>query len=68
MEFLLKSHVSKVGVNQLCVKQGVDEQWNYSEEWDMWKKCTVYKYLPYTVQCKSVDVAVNQCCDNLTVL
>jgi hypothetical protein len=23
------------------------------------KKCTCYKYLPYTLQCKSVDITVN---------
>ena len=37
-------------------------QWNYSGKWDTWKKCTLYKYLPYTVlQCRSLDVRVNHC-------
>ena len=31
------------------------------------KKCTIYKYLPYTLQC-SVDVTVNQCLNFCSVL
>ena len=33
----------------------------YSRNWDAHKKCTSYKYLPYTLQCRSIDVTVNQC-------
>ena len=36
-------------------------QWNYSGKWDTWKKCTLYKYLPYKVQFRSADVLVNHC-------
>ena len=36
-------------------------QYNYSGKWDTWKKCTLWKYLQYTVQCRSVDVTVNYC-------
>ena len=34
-------------------------QQNYSGNWGTRKKCTLYKYLPYTSKCKSVDITVN---------
>ena len=33
----------------------------YSGNWDTHKKCTSYKYLPYTLQYRSVDITVNHC-------
>ena len=35
--------------------------WNYSGNWNTHKRCTLYKYLPYTLQCRSVDVTVKPC-------
>ena len=31
------------------------------ETWTPVKKCKSYKYLPYTLKCRSVDVTVNHC-------
>ena len=33
----------------------------YSGNWDTHKKVYKYKYLPYTLQCRSVNVTVNHC-------
>ena len=35
--------------------------YNYSGNWDTRKKWTLYKYLPYTLQCRSVDTTINHC-------
>ena len=32
-----------------------------SGKWDTRKKCKSYKYLPYILQCRSVDITVNHC-------
>ena len=59
LHFLYCAYVSYV--SRKCIMHCKYIWWDYSGNWDTWKKCTLYKYLPKTLPCRSVDVTVNHC-------